>query len=213
MSTGVSSSRSLWIFWGDSLWDLSSGSLDGWCIGPSCSRPSLVACEFLLGNNPSSSSLVWRVCDQPSCEQLVSAPRFLQLSLNMFTHWWRFAMDVCVSIQPSSALLITSAIISSKRFATSFISDIILSKIFSSSDLVVGQWHTECDHEQSSLSFHFERQDVLSHSQEGHALMFLGQCCHALLCLYLYQAVQHHTLVRHHSYWGTLVPHLLIHLL
>ena len=35
-STSVSSSRFLWLCWGDSLWDLSSGSLDGWCTCPSC---------------------------------------------------------------------------------------------------------------------------------------------------------------------------------
>ena len=92
---------------------------------------------------------------------------FLHLSLNAFTHWWRFVMEVCISMWPSSALLITSAIISSKCFATSFILDIILSKISSSSTLVVGWWHAECDHEQSSLSFCLKRWDVLSHSLGG----------------------------------------------
>ena len=75
VSTGVSSSRSLWLFWGDSLWDLSSGPLDGQCSGPSCSCPSLIGRESLWGVNPDSSYLVWWVCDQPSCEWLVS-PRF-----------------------------------------------------------------------------------------------------------------------------------------
>ena len=49
MSTGVSSSRFLWLFWADSLWDLSSASLDGRCIGPSCSHPSLTGHEYFLG--------------------------------------------------------------------------------------------------------------------------------------------------------------------
>ena len=56
-STGVSSLRFLWLFWGDSLWDLSSGSLDGRHVSPSCSRPSLIGRESLWGN-PSSSFLV-----------------------------------------------------------------------------------------------------------------------------------------------------------
>ena len=77
--------------------------------------------NLFWGGNPSLSSLVWRVCNRWSHEWLVSAPRFLQPSLNAFTHWWRFAMEVCVSMRPSSALLITSAVISSKHFATLFI--------------------------------------------------------------------------------------------
>ena len=166
-STGVSSSRFLWLFWGDSLWDLSLGSLDGWCISPSCLHPSLTGCELFWGGNPSSSSLVWWVCDQPSHEWLVSVPHFLWLSLNVFTHWWRFAMEACVSMWPSSALLITSAIISSKHFATLFISDVIPSQISSLSNLVVGRQCTECDHEWSSLLFHLKRWDVLSHSLGG----------------------------------------------
>ena len=76
-------------------------------------------------------------------------------------------MEACVSMWPSSALLITSAIISSEHFATSFISDIIPSKISSSSNLVVRQWYAECDCKQSSLSFHLERWDILSHSLGG----------------------------------------------
>ena len=116
-------------------------------------------------------------------------------SLNMFMRWWRFAMEVCISMWPSSALLITLAIISSKHFATLFLLDIILSKISSSSNLVVGQQHAECDHERSSLSFCLKRRDVLSHSLGGSVLILLGQCCQALLCLCLYQVVWCHTLV------------------
>ena len=74
VSTGVSSLRFLWLFWGDSLWDLSSGSLDGRHVSPSCLHPSLIGRESLWGN-PNSSFLVWQVCNWPSCEQLVS-PRF-----------------------------------------------------------------------------------------------------------------------------------------
>ena len=167
MSTGVSSSRFLWLFWGDSLWDLSLGSLDEWCIGPSCSCPSLTGHECFLGGNPGLLSLVWWVCDWPSCEQLVSVPCFLQLFLNVFLHWWRFAMEACVSAHPSSALFIASAIISSKHFATLFTLDVNSSQVSSSSDLVVGWQCTECDHKQSSLSFHLKRLNILSHSLGG----------------------------------------------
>ena len=153
MSTGVSSSRFLWLFWGDSLLDLSLGTLDGWCIGPSCSCPSLIGHESLWGGSPNSSSLVWQVCDQPSHEWLVSMPRFLWLFLNMFMRWWRFAMEACVSMHPSSALLIASAVISSEHFATLFTSDVNSSQISLSSDLVVGWRHAECDHEQSRFCF------------------------------------------------------------
>ena len=168
-STGVSSSRFLWLFWGDSLWDLSLGSLDGWFACPSCSCPSLAGCKSFWWDNPGLSSFVWQVCDRPSHEQLVSVPHFLHLSLNAFTHWWRFAMEFRVSMQPSSALLITSAIISSEHFAISFILDVIPSKISSSSNLVVGQQCAECDHKWSSLLFCLGRWDVLSH--------FLGGSC------------------------------------
>ena len=147
---------------GDSIWDLSSGSLDGQCISPAYLCPSLTGHEPFLGGNPSSLSLVWWVCDQPSHEWLVSASHFLQLSLNVFMHWWRFAMEACVSMHPSSALLIALAIILSKRFATLFISDVISSQTSLSSNLVVGQQCTECDHEQSSLLFHLKRRDILS---------------------------------------------------
>ena len=76
-----------------------------------------------------------------------------RLSLNVFTCWWRFAMEVCISMLPSSALLITSAIALSECSTISSILDSISSRISLSSDLVVGQWHTECDCKQSSLSF------------------------------------------------------------
>ena len=46
-STNVSLSRFLWLYWGDSLWDLSLGPLDGHRGGPSCSRPSLIGHESL----------------------------------------------------------------------------------------------------------------------------------------------------------------------
>ena len=76
-------------------------------------------------------------------------------------------MEACISMHPSSALLIASAVILSECFATLFISDVISSQTSSSSDLVVGQQRTECDCKQSSLSFHLKRQDVLSHSLGG----------------------------------------------
>ena len=62
-------------------------------------------------------------------------------------------MEVCIAMRPSSALLIASAIVSSEFLANLSISD-RMSKIFSSSDLVVGQQRTECDRKQSSLLFH-----------------------------------------------------------
>ena len=79
------------------------------------------------------------------------------LSLNAFTCWWRFAMEVCISMWPSSALLITSAIALSECSTISFILDSISSRIFLPSDLVVRWWHTECDCKWSSLSFHLLR--------------------------------------------------------
>ena len=91
----------------------------------------------------------------------------LCLSLNVFTCWWRFAMEFHISVSLSSALLIISVIILSERFTTSFISDIIPSKISLSSDLDVGQWCAECDHEWSSLSFCLKRWDIFSHSLGG----------------------------------------------
>ena len=49
-------------------------------------------------------------------------------------------------MKSDAALLITLAVILSKCFATSFISDVIPSQISSSSNLVVRRRHTECDH-------------------------------------------------------------------
>ena len=59
-STCVSSSRSLWLCWGDSLLGLSSGSLDGQHSSPSCSRPSLIGRESFWGFSPNSSFLLDR---------------------------------------------------------------------------------------------------------------------------------------------------------
>ena len=87
-STSVSSSRFLWLYWGDSLWDLSLGSLDGWCICPSCSRPSLTGCESFWWDNPSLSSLVWWVCDRLSCKHW---------SLHL-TYYASLSMLLCVGI-------------------------------------------------------------------------------------------------------------------
>ena len=76
-------------------------------------------------------------------------------------------MEACVSAFPSSALLIALAVISAKHFTTLFTSDVNSSQVSSSSDLVVRQQCTECDHEQSSLLFHLKRRDVLSCSLGG----------------------------------------------
>ena len=131
---------------------------------PSCSHPSLAGRESFQWDNPSSSSLVWWVCNQPSHEQLVSASCLLCLSFHAFTCWHRSTMEFCMLMQISSALLITSAIASSKFSTISSILDSIPSRISSLSDLVVRQQCIECDHKWSSLSFHLERQDVLSWS-------------------------------------------------
>ena len=76
-------------------------------------------------------------------------------------------MEACISVRPSSAFLIASAVILAECFATLFTSDVNSSQASLLSDLVVGWRHTECDCEQSSLSFHLERRDVLSHSLGG----------------------------------------------
>ena len=94
-STGVSSSRSLWLCWGDSLSGLSLGSLDGWHSGPSCSCPSLVGCESLWGFSPDSSFLVWWVCDRLSCEWLVSAHPWY-FFFNTLMRWSRLDREACV---------------------------------------------------------------------------------------------------------------------
>ena len=72
-------------------------------------------------------------------------------------------MEACVSACLSSMFLIALAELS----ATLFTSDASSSQVSSSSDLLVGQRHIEHDHEQSSLSFHLKRQDILSHSLGG----------------------------------------------
>ena len=94
-STGISSSRSLWLCWGDSLSDLLSGSLDGQHSGPSCLCPSFVGHESLWGFSPDSSFLVWQVCDWPSRKQLVSA-RPWYFFLNAFMCWSRLDREACV---------------------------------------------------------------------------------------------------------------------
>ena len=154
-STSVSSSRSLWLCWGDSLSGLSSGSLDGRHSGPSCSRPSLVVHESLWGFSPDSSFLVWWVCDQPSHERLVSALPWY-FFLNAFMHWSRLDREACVFL---SALAEVSA--------TFFTLDARPSQVSSSSDFLVGWRRVERDRERSSLSFCLERWDVLSHSLGG----------------------------------------------
>ena len=78
-------------------------------------------------------------------------------------------MEFHVSMWLSSTLLIILVITSSKHFTTLSIPDSIPSRISSSSNLVVRWWRAECDRERSSLSFHLERQDVLSCS--------LGESC------------------------------------
>ena len=166
VSTGVSSSRFLWQFWGDSLWDLSSGPLDGQCVGPSCSHPSLIGCESLWGVNPNSSLLVWWVCNWLSCEQLVS-PHSWYFFLNAFMHWLRLAMEACISACLSSIFLIASATVSAKHSTTLFTSDANSSQVSSLSDLLARRRHNEHDHKQSSLLFCFKRRDVLSHSLGG----------------------------------------------
>ena len=52
-------------------------------------------------------------------------------------------------------------------FANPFTSDVNSSQVSSLSDLLVRQRHTECDCKRSPLSFHLERQDVLSCSLGG----------------------------------------------
>ena len=69
-------------------------------------------------------------------------------------------------MQPSSALLITSVILSSEFLANLSISD-RMSKISSLSDLIVRWQQTECDHERSSLLFHLLRQYTLFWSLGG----------------------------------------------
>ena len=160
MFTSVSSSRTvcLWVYRGDNLWDLSSGSLDGWYTCPSCSHPSLVGCKSFLWDDPGPSSLVWWVCNQPSHKQLVSTFLWLCLSFHALIHWHSSAIKLHVFAQTSSTLLLALAATSSESFSISSILDRNPSKISSSCDLVVIQQHTECDSKQSSLLFHLSRQ-------------------------------------------------------
>ena len=169
-STGVSSSRSFWLFWGDSLWDLSSGPLDGQHSGPSCLHPSLVGHESLWGVNPNLSFLVWWVCDQLSHKHLshewVVSSCSWYFFLNAFMRWLRLAMEACVSACLSSMFLIDSA----KLSTTLLTLDANSSQVSLSSNLLVRQQHIEGDCEWSSLSFRLKRWDVLSHSLGGSCL-------------------------------------------
>ena len=145
-------------------WDLSLGLLDGQCTCPSCLHPSLAACKSFWWDDPSSSSLVWRVCDQPSHKQLVSTSHWLCLSLHALMHWYRSATELCMLAQTSSALLLASATALSESLSISSILDINPSKISSLSNLIVRWWCAECDHKWLSLSFCLSRWDTLSQS-------------------------------------------------
>ena len=72
-------------------------------------------------------------------------------------------MEACVSACLFSMFLIDLAELST----TFFTLDASPSQVSSLSDLLVGQRRIEHDCERSSLSFHLERQDVLSHSLGG----------------------------------------------
>ena len=76
-------------------------------------------------------------------------------------------MEACVSTHPSSIFLIASATVSAEHSAALFTSDVNSSQVSSSSNLLVRQQCTEHDREQSSLSFHLNRQDILSCSLGG----------------------------------------------
>ena len=76
-------------------------------------------------------------------------------------------MEACISALPSSIFLIASATVSAEHSATLFTSDPNSSQVSSSSDLLVGWQHIECDRKPSSLSFHLKRRDILSHSLGG----------------------------------------------
>ena len=153
-SASISSSRTvcLWMFRGDSLWDLLLGSSDGWCTCPSCSFPSLVGCKLLNWNVPGLSSVVWQVHSQPSHEWLASTYLWLCPSFHVLTCWCGSANDLHVVTQASSALLLVSGTDSSKNFLIAFILDRNSSNM--SSNLGVGHWCPECYHKQSALLFH-----------------------------------------------------------
>ena len=72
-------------------------------------------------------------------------------------------MEACISACLSSILLIALAELSTTLFTL----DASSSQVSSLSDLLVRWRRIECDHEQSSLSFCLERQDILSHSLGG----------------------------------------------
>ena len=150
-----------------SLWDLSSGFLDGWCTCPSCLCPSLVGHESLLQDGPGLSSLVWWVWDWPSHEWPASTSLQLCPSFHTLTHWHSSANELHVVSQTSSALLSPLAAASSESFSISSISDKNPSKISLFSDLVVRQQCTECDHKWSTLSFHLWRQYAVSRCLGG----------------------------------------------
>ena len=76
-------------------------------------------------------------------------------------------MEACVSACLPSIFLIASATVSAKRSTTLFTSDANSSQVSLLSNLLVRWQCTEHDRKQSSLSFHLERQDVLSRSLGG----------------------------------------------
>ena len=114
-----------------------------------------------------SKPCVWWVCDRLSCEQLVSTSLRLCPSFHTLMHWHSSAIELHVVAQTSSTLLLASAAASFKSLSNSSILDRNPSKISLPSDLVVRQQHTECDHEQSTLSFHLSRWYFISQSLGG----------------------------------------------
>ena len=139
------------------IYDILQGSSDGWCTCPSCLCPSLVGCKLLKWDVPGPSSLVWWVHGQPFHEWLASTSLQLCPSFYALMCWHRSANELHVVTQASSTLLLVLAAALSKYFSISSTLEKNLSKISSSSDLVVRQWCTECDHKQLALSFHLWR--------------------------------------------------------
>ena len=102
-----------------------------------------------------------------------------------FSLWSSHSVHRCLLIQISLAILgrqplgpssgpldgrhnlIALAAVSAKRSTTFFTLDANSSQVSSLSDLLVSWWHTERDHEWSSVSFHLEKRDVLSRSLGG----------------------------------------------